>query len=219
MESIYTEPIQILDTSIALKKYAEIDFSIKNPALNKIKVSNHNECQNYIDDVLKDKNAQVVYGGYLERRNLYAGNTNFSSSEAGDRNIHLGIDFWSPAGTRVIAPIDGKVHSFRNNAKVGDYGPAIILEHNLNGFEFHTLYGHLSLESLKDIYVGRTFRKGDKLAALGNFDINGGYAPHLHFQIILDMQGKKGDYPGVCSAQNLEFYSKNCPDPNLLLHI
>ena len=28
-----------------------------------------------------------------------------------------------------------------------------------------------------------------------------------------------GDFPGVCSPETLEFYSKNCPDPNLLLQI
>jgi hypothetical protein len=41
----------------------------------------------------------------------------------------------------------------------------------------------------------------------------------LHFQIINDMQGKKGDYPGVSSKKELAFYKKNCPDPNLLLKI
>jgi len=49
--------------------------------------------------------------------------------------------------------------------------------------------------------------------------INGDYAPHLHFQIIIDMEEKTGDYPGVCSENKLEFYKNNCPNPNLLLKI
>jgi hypothetical protein len=54
---------------------------------------------------------------------------------------------------------------------------------------------------------------------LGLPPINGDYAPHLHFQIIIDMENKKGDYPGVCSSKTLAFYLQNCPDPNLLLKI
>ena len=63
------------------------------------------------------------------------------------------------------------------------------------------------------------FKKGKKLAALGNSFENGDYAPHLHFQIIKNMENYMGDYPGVCSASDLEFYAENCPDPNLLLKI
>jgi murein DD-endopeptidase MepM/ murein hydrolase activator NlpD len=86
-------------------------------------------------------------------------------------------------------------------------------------YKFHTLYGHLSLESLIDKKVGDSVQKGAQIATLGLPPINGDYAPHLHFQIIIDMQNKKGDYPGVCNQNELEFYTKNCPDPNLLLKI
>ena len=49
--------------------------------------------------------------------------------------------------------------------------------------------------------------------------MNGDYAPHLHFQIIKDVQDFVGDYPGVCSKMDLEFYKKNCLDPELLLRL
>jgi murein DD-endopeptidase MepM/ murein hydrolase activator NlpD len=72
---------------------------------------------------------------------------------------------------------------------------------------------------LKDKSVGQTIAKGERMATLGLPPINGDYAPHLHFQIIIDMENKKGDYPGVCSSKTLAFYLQNCPDPNLLLKI
>ncbi|RTL14452.1 MAG: peptidase M23, partial [Flavobacteriaceae bacterium] len=33
------------------------------------------------------------------------------------------------------------------------------------------------------------------------------------------MEGKIGDYPGVCNEKTLLFYKSNCPDPNFLLKI
>lgn len=77
----------------------------------------------------------------------------------------------------------------------------------------------MSLDSLKDKSVGQKIAKGKQIATLGLTPVNGDYAPHLHFQIIIDMENKQGDYPGVCSSKTLAFYLQNCPDPNLLLKI
>ena len=49
--------------------------------------------------------------------------------------------------------------------------------------------------------------------------MNGDYAPHLHFQIIKNIADYEGDYPGVSSKNDLDFYSANCPDPNLVLKL
>ncbi|WP_149275269.1 peptidoglycan DD-metalloendopeptidase family protein [Pareuzebyella sediminis] len=181
-----------------------------------LKLSDPHTCQKFIDQEMSRLRASVVYGGYLEKRNLYLGNINFQSGED-LRNIHLGIDFWTKVGTKVVAPLPGQVHSFKNNTQRGDYGPTIILSHRLKNFSFFTLYGHLSVESLNGLYKGKRFEKGDILGALGSSDINVNYAPHLHFQVIMDLEGNEGDYPGVCSQKDLQFYKKNCPDPNCIL--
>ena len=115
--------------------------------------------------------------------------------------------------------LDGTIHSFQNNTALGDYGPTIILAHEIEGIKFHTLYGHLSETSLNGKKIGDIVKKGEQIATLGLPPINGDYAPHLHFQIIIDMEGKTGDYPGVCGEKTLTFYEDNCPDPNLLLKI
>jgi murein DD-endopeptidase MepM/ murein hydrolase activator NlpD len=211
------QSIRLLDHSISLGRYCPLDLSISNLDLNTIAIANPDSCQKYINGILEEKKASVAFGGYLEKRNLYGDKSNFTEGGPA-RNIHLGIDFWTKAGTKVITPLKGRVHSFQNNTTIGDYGPTIILQHTIENFVFHTLYGHLSVAAIENIQIGQEFERGSILATLGTPDINVNYAPHLHFQIIIDMEGLKGDYPGVCSKDKLEFYMQNCPNPNLLLN-
>ena len=216
LKSCSEETVQILDFEIPLSNYTEIDLSVSNTDLEHIDLTSPDECQAYVDKVL-GKSKKVAYGGYLEKRGLYAKAERFKTE--GERNIHLGMDFWCEAGTKVITPLAGQVHSFANNSDLGNYGPTIILEHKWRSKSFYTLYGHLSLESLDGLYEGKEFAKGEVLATLGTPDINVHYAPHLHFQIVLDIEDSYGDYPGVCSQNDLEFFKKNCPNPNLLLKV
>jgi hypothetical protein len=209
-------PVPILDNTIPINDYCKIDLSVTNKDLDAIEIADPIACQEYVSTVLKDNNAQVAYGGYLEKRNLYASDRFLIGNQ---RDIHLGMDFWSEAGTVVHTPLAGRVHSFRNNMDMGNYGPTIILEHQVGADSYYTLYGHLDLESLKELYIGREFKKGAILGALGTTDINVNYAPHLHFQIIRDIENYNGDYPGVCSKNDLDVFRKNCPDPNLLLKL
>lgn len=158
-------------------------------------------------------NAHGAYGGYLEQRNLYQQSQRFNNQPSNIRNIHLGVDLWMPESTPVLAAYDGVIHSFANNADKGNYGPTIILEHQINHHHFYTLYGHLSVESLLNLSNNMTIKQGDIIGFLGSHQVNGGYPPHLHFQIIKDIQDFKGDYPGVCAQQDIEFYKTNCPNP------
>ena len=217
--SYSNEPIPILDSAIPLNTYVPLDLSKRNMALKAYDITDYRSCQSYIDTVLKKMDGNVAYGGYLEQRNLYANHKNFTHLGVPIRNIHLGIDYWCASGTTVHVPLDGMVHSFRNNNVVGDYGPTIILKHVLDSHIFYTLYGHLSLDSLKGLFIGKVFKAGQSLGRLGTPDINVNYAPHLHFQVIKDLEGNQGDYPGVCSQERLTFYQENCPDPNLLLKL
>lgn len=219
LSSYSQSPIHILDKNIALENYKSFDLSSTNMDLRFVNITNPNICEAYINKMLEDKNGQIAYGGYLEQRNLYADKASFSSSPKEQRNIHLGIDYWCQAGTKVVVPLSGRVHSYKNNNSIGDYGPTILLEHELCGYRFYTLYGHLSLASLNRLEIGMQFDVGMIIGTLGTSDINVNYAPHLHFQIIQDIEGYLGDYPGVCSPTDLDYYKKNCPDPNLLLKI
>lgn len=154
-------------------------------------------------------------GGYLENRSVYSDTELFQGDE--ERCIHIGVDVFMSAGTVVYAPFDGEVQSFANRQVSGDYGPVIILRHQLDDFEFHSLYGHLSEDSLDGLSEGKTFAAGEKVAGIGPRQVNGNWPPHLHFQLIRDMQNYWGDYPGVIRSIDLEYFQQNCPDPSALL--
>ena len=211
--------VKVIDSSIDYKDYVSLDLSASNTDQLNLNLTDAIIFENFIEDHLSKNNSKVAFGGYLEKRNLYRRSEVFKNEITDERNIHIGLDLWIKAGTSVLAALDGKIHSFQNNKALGDYGPTIILEHTIDNLTFHTLYGHLSLDSLIGKEIGQLVKKGEQIAKLGAPPINGDYAPHLHFQIIKDIQDKKGDYPGVCSVNEVQFYKENCPNPNFLLKI
>ncbi|MEP6468070.1 MAG: peptidoglycan DD-metalloendopeptidase family protein, partial [Parafilimonas sp.] len=109
--------------------------------------------------------------------------------------------------------------SFAFNNRFGDYGATLVLLHQLDGIGFYSLYGHISLKDINNIKEGQYFVRGEVMAHFGEQAENGNWPPHLHFQIINDMQLNKGDYPGVCSYGEKDMYLKNCPDPDLVLNM
>lgn len=219
LNSISSDPLRVLDMSIPKSKYVSIDLSETNQELNAVDISSSAKLGNFVNQHIKKHSAHVAFGGYLEVRGIYKRSHHFNSQVQEERNIHLGIDLWCDVETPIYAPMDGVVHSFQNNTNYGDYGPTIILKHHISGIEFFSLYGHLSLASIQNLRVGQFFKQADVIATLGDASVNGDYPPHLHFQIIKNIQDFKGDYPGVCSKQDIKFFKENCPNPNLLLKL
>ncbi len=216
LKSLKAHPV--VDCSIQKSAYIPLDLSIHNTKLKAVNVSSSDDLEAFIWNHMKNHNAKVAYGGYLEQRGIYQRSTYFNQANPEtERNIHLGLDLWIEADTPIYAPLNGTIHSFKNNGNYGDYGPTLILKHLIDQIEFYTLYGHLSLASLEGLNVGIEVKQGEQIATLGTAEVNGDYPPHLHFQIIKDLQNFKGDYPGVSNQLDLEFYTQNCPDPNLLL--
>jgi 4-aminobutyrate aminotransferase-like enzyme/Ser/Thr protein kinase RdoA (MazF antagonist) len=166
--------------------------------------------------------AGVGIGRYNEARLVYTSELFRARTEemAEHRTVHLGIDLFKPSGAPVYAPLAGKVHSLANNRAPLDYGPTIILEHRTDADEpFYTLYGHLSPDSLTGLDAGQPVAKGRQIAAIGEPGSNGGWTPHLHFQIMLDLLGENGTFPGVARPSDRELWMNICPDPNLVLGI
>jgi murein DD-endopeptidase MepM/ murein hydrolase activator NlpD len=209
----------VMDASISLTEYVPIDLSVTSTTLANLQLKTAVDYENYLKEYLTKHQAKIAFGGYLEHRNLYQRSSIFNNEQTEERNIHIGLDLWIEAGTKVLAALDGQVHSFQNNNNLGDYGPTLLLEHVLNNYTFYTLYGHLSLDSITPLKIGQKVSKGEAIASLGTSDVNGDYAPHLHFQIIRDLGDYQGDYPGVCSKSKLSYYRENCPDPKLLLNL
>jgi murein DD-endopeptidase MepM/ murein hydrolase activator NlpD len=193
---------------LSAKNSVALDLSAANLELNSSIYGNASAFQDYIAGKLGDK---IGFGGYLENRVIYESYENFATASADFRNIHLGMDFWMMPGTPVFAPLEGEIHSFQVNQGAGNYGPTIILYHPAE--KMYSLYGHVSMTDLVPLEIGSHIAAGELLCHLGKANENGGWPPHLHFQLIRDMQGFHGDYLGVCSQRDLSFYANNCPDP------
>jgi murein DD-endopeptidase MepM/ murein hydrolase activator NlpD len=213
------EAAKVISPEIDYSEYVALDLSVTNSELQNLTLETAQDYEVFIQNQLDLNDGKIMFGGYIENRNLYKRSTVFKNPDIEERNIHIGLDLWINEQAPIFAALEGKIHSFQNNTALGDYGPTIILEHQIADFKFHTLYGHLSEASLEGKKVGDSIQKGQQIATLGLPPINGDYAPHLHFQIIIDIEGKFGDYPGVCSENKLSFYKENCPDPNWLLKI
>jgi len=207
----------VLPTQFQSAKSHLFDFTAANKALTPALLHSEQAFCDYISESMAQAGATLGVGAYAEDRIIYRKSEVFSGQEA--RSLHLGIDLWAPAGTAVFAPLSGKIHSFANNAASGDYGPTIILEHQFAEQFFYTLYGHLSLPTIQNLKVGAAVQAGQTLGNLGAWQENVHWPPHLHFQIIRDLQGRKGDFPGVCAPSEAEIWLGNCPDPNLLLRL
>jgi Peptidase family M23 len=204
----YVSPI--LGYNFTPPDFYPINLSVHNPTLAAFDISKYDNLEQYINAFLTVHRAKVAYGGYCEERALYQADQYTALEDP--RCVHLGIDFWAAAHTPIHAPLDAKIHSFRYNDKPLDYGATIILEHYFEGFQFFTLYGHVTLASLHGLEKGQRVSQGTPFTAIGQRFENGGWVPHLHFQIILDMLDNEGDFIGVSTKKDLPYYSQICPD-------
>ena len=170
-----------------------------------------------VAEMLAAQHAPAGIGGYLENRVIYRRSPHFDAA-AEPRSLHLGVDVWVPAGTPVAAPLAATVHSLADNNNFGDYGPTIILQHALAGTTFFSLYGHLTRTDLARLQAGQVLAAGQVFAHVGPHPENGDWPPHLHFQLIADMQGRRGDFPGVAAPSERDYWAALCPDPMLVLN-
>ena len=164
----------------------------------------------------EDNSIDIGIGGYLEPRSLYQDDSynvvGFYGQQS--RTIHLGLDIWATSGTAVYAPCEGKIYSLQNNAGDRNFGPTIILQHEFRrGKFFYSLYGHLSLDSLDNKKIGDHISTGAVIGKIGKPNENGAWPPHVHLQLILDMQGKMGDFPGVAFPHEKAIMASICPNP------
>lgn len=212
---------RVVPFDAAADKLLPLDFTQENKELTEEILKDTTKFSAYINNQLKKAGARYGIGGYDEHRTVYSRSKVFDPPVPGEepRRLHLGTDIWGKPYTAVMAPLDGIVHSFAFNNQFGDYGATIILSHQANGCTFYSLYGHLSLSSLKNLQEGQNIREGQVFAEFGIPFENGHWPPHLHFQLILDMKDWKGDYPGVCKYSEREEWLRNSPDPAVVLQL
>lgn len=207
---------KVIDFNPLADRLFHFDFTAANTDLNIAILGDIHKIENWISEKLKANGCRYGIGGYMEHRTIYARSRLFDTDDE-PRRLHLGVDIWAEAGTAVYSPMQGRIHSFNDNNNFGDYGPTIIIEHNLDGLTLYSLYGHLSRKSLQGLAVGQAVHIDQKIGHFGNVEENGQWPPHLHFQLMFDMEGNVGDYPGVCRFSEKDKYTKNVPDPQLIL--
>jgi len=159
-------------------------------------------------------------GYYAEPRLIYTDKAFYKGpfKASNRRTVHIGVDIFAPAGTRVHAPMDATVAAVENRKDSQDYGGLVILCHEIEkGTPFFTLYGHLNPESIAPLSTGQRIEKGLDFAALGEREHNGGWAPHLHFQTGLF--NIDPNWPGAVDPDELDFWSTLYPNPAAILNL
>jgi murein DD-endopeptidase MepM/ murein hydrolase activator NlpD len=159
-------------------------------------------------------------GRYLEDRRVYDSDAFVAELPGERRTLHLGVDVFLPAGEPILAPLDGTVRDVQFRPAARDWGGIVVLDHTTDdGISFHTLYGHLSQASVARLSPGDTIARGDTVARLGDETENGGWAPHLHFQLLTTDLGRGCDVHGVGTRAERDVWESQSPDPNLVLRI
>jgi len=213
----------ILDVEVKTTPSLVFDLSVGSTFLGpKPDVVNNPDVRERLFAEMKKAGAAFAVGRYDEPRLVYTSPLFGASHNPTDerRTVHLGMDLFVEPGARLRAPLDGVVYITANNVAPLDYGPLVILQHETSdGEEFYTLYGHLTKETLVRLKVGQCVARGEEFARVGATEENGGWTPHVHFQIILDLLELGADFPGVAYASQREVWTNLSPDPNLLLGI
>ena len=177
------------------------------------------------------KPSQSVYsiGKYNEvRSNMYEQELFLKESEP--RTIHMGIDIGAPTKTEVYTFDDAQVVFQELRSAPGDYGNCMILEYiwqqnyplranryAINkGESYWALYGHLSAQALKLHQPGNYVKKGTCIGFVGADDENGGWTPHLHFQLSI-VKPQTCDLPGVVGQSEHQNALNHYPDPRQVL--
>ena len=198
-----------------------LDLSISSPDLTGRDSDDTADFSNRVFQKMRSDGLTLGIGRFMEPRGFYLADQ--FEGRSGDpresRTIHLGIDVFQEPGTEIHAPLAGRVHTVRENKNRLDYGPTLILEHSAPSGLFWTLYGHLEKASVENLKTGDSIDAGQPIARIGTYPENGDWPPHLHFQIITDLMGFEGNFPGVALPRDRTVWASFCPNPNLILNL
>ena len=154
-------------------------------------------------------------GRYLEDRLFYDSDAFVTELPGERRTLHLGVDVFLDAGEPILAPLDGVVRDSAHRPARRDFGGVVLLDHETAaGVPFHTLYGHLTAELPAR---GTRIARGSVIGHVGGPEENGGWAPHLHLQLLSTHLGAGCGVDGVGTLAERDLWESVNPDPNLLL--
>lgn len=197
-----------------------VDLSAAGPLLNAPDADNSEPALTArIRDAMRAARVRIAVGRYDELRPPYA-SARDTSDPSDPRVVHLGVDVFAEPGMMVHAPIGGVVHDAGESTSALGFGPTVVLRHETDdGVPFFTLYGHLDREALSLCPRGRAVSPGGQLGRIGTADVNGGWTPHVHFQLVADLLGLGRRVPGIGHLSQREAWRLLSPNPNLILGI
>lgn len=94
-----------------------------------------------------------------------------------DGGFHRGIDLAGPVGAPIYAAADGTVAAA---GTASGFGHWIVLNHNINGHIWSTVYGHMYADGVL-VHPGERVTAGQHIANRGSDGESTG--PHLHFEV------------------------------------
>lgn len=133
-----------------------------------------------------------LYGGFLENRSPL-----FDERHDPRLSIHLGVDFWLDEGTKVFFPYGGEVIDVSPCSDTkGGWGGRI----DIFSKEHVFIFGHLEAPTFS---VGTKIVPGMFLGRLASRELNGGWLPHLHVQVVT-----LGCYNSFLDPRAIDAYAK-----------
>jgi 4-aminobutyrate aminotransferase-like enzyme/Ser/Thr protein kinase RdoA (MazF antagonist) len=172
------------------------------------------EATEWWDNFCAENNVQLGIGPWGEKRTVYTDTAFESRFIEGQRRIHhLGVDLFMPAGTPLYTPLAATVVSVEIEREPLGYGGLVKLEHRPEGCPpFVTLWGHMAHEALGRLKPGQKLKAGDLVGHMGDIHENGGWTPHLHFEMTTDINLTATEILGVGEAAYLDVWADVFPD-------
>ena len=214
----------VLQGGVSAENSLTVDWSVGSPLLEGVPWETDAErMSQVVFEQMEMAGKGVGIGRYDEARLIYNAPAFATGPDPLDerRTIHFGVDLCAPTGTAVCTPFNGTLRAAVTCPAHLDYGHAIVLEHATDdGTPFFSLYGHLSAKSIQQGWViGDPFKAGEVIGWLGDVSENGGWPPHLHFQLMTDMLDYRYDFPAIAPASQRDVWKEFLPNPNLILHL
>lgn len=211
---LFGQPVNI---NFHKEEYLVFDLSIGTSEFAGIEWEDRKAIANHLVKRIKTANAKAGITRYNEAR-LFFNSKKYSvpnDEYEAYRNVHLGMDIILEEGSKALAVLDGTVHHIIQNDPEKDLKNAVVLRHEpTEGICFFTIYGNIKT----DLQIGE---KIDKNEVIGQLVFLNNWAPHLHFQLALDLVGFDKNFPVATAAEKAtaDFWKLVSPNPNLLLKI
>ena len=83
---------KVISPEIDYTEYIPLDLSVTNSDLQNHTLETAQDYEVFIQKQLDANHGKIMFGGYIETRNLYQRSTVFKNSNTEERNIHIGLD-------------------------------------------------------------------------------------------------------------------------------